>query len=144
VAHYFNYDLMKALNGGKQMTDVWPLPAIGAWEKSCGKHPTQKPLSLLSRIIQASTVPGAWVLDPFSGSGTTGIAASLLGRGYLGLELESQFLEMARARRMELDTPGVRRDYLSRLAKAHVVPDAESLSFVADAGVEEYGVPWLE
>jgi site-specific DNA-methyltransferase (adenine-specific) len=143
VAHYFNYDLMKALNGGKQMTDVWPLPAIGAWEKSCGKHPTQKPLSLLSRIIQASTVPGAWVLDPFSGSGTTGIAASLLGRGYLGLELESQFLEMARARRMELDTPGVRRDYLSRLAKVHVVPDAESLSFVADAGVEEYGVPWL-
>ena len=53
--HKFNYELMKTLNGNKQMTDVWRLPAIGVWEKSCGKHPTQKPLSLLTRIILAST-----------------------------------------------------------------------------------------
>ncbi|WP_394798146.1 DNA-methyltransferase [Prevotella intermedia] len=77
VAHYFNYDLMKALNGNKQMTDVWQLPAIGKWEKSCGKHPTQKPLSILARIIQAATVTNVWILDPFSGSATTGIAVIL-------------------------------------------------------------------
>lgn len=49
--HYFNYDLMKQINGDKQMTDVWHLPAIARWEKSFGKHPTQKPLALLARII---------------------------------------------------------------------------------------------
>ena len=65
--HYFNYDLMKQINGEKQMTDVWHLPAIARWEKSCGKHPTQKPLALLARIIMASTKPGEWVLDPFCG-----------------------------------------------------------------------------
>lgn len=56
--HYFNYELMKQINDGKQMTDVWHLPAIALWEKSCGKHPTQKPLALLSRIIMASTQQG--------------------------------------------------------------------------------------
>lgn len=65
--HYFNYDLMKLLNENKQMTDVWRLPAIARWEKSQGKHPTQKPLALLVRIILASTRHGAWILDPFSG-----------------------------------------------------------------------------
>ena len=85
-------ELMKELNGNKQMTDVWHLPAIGRWEKSCGKHPTQKPLAVLSRLILASTRPGAWILDPFSGSATTGIAANLLERRYLGLEIEEEFL----------------------------------------------------
>ena len=65
VAHKFNYDVMKRLNDGKQMTDVWRLPAIGRWEKSCGKHPTQKPLALLTRIILACTDEGDWVMDPF-------------------------------------------------------------------------------
>lgn len=46
-AHYFNYELMKQINGDKQMTDVWQLSAIAPWEKACGKHPTQKPLALL-------------------------------------------------------------------------------------------------
>ena len=58
VPHKFNYDVMKKLNGDKQMTDVWRLPAVGKWEKSCGKHPTQKPLRLLYRIILASTDEG--------------------------------------------------------------------------------------
>lgn len=101
--HYFNYDLMKKLNGNKQMTDVWQLPAIGKWEKSCGKHPTQKPLGLLARLILASTRPGSWILDPFSGSATTGIATSLLGRKYLGLELEEEFLSISKARREEIE-----------------------------------------
>ena len=74
---YLNYELMKHINGDTQMTDVWRLPAIAPWEKTCTKHPTQKPLGLLSRIIMASTEPGAWVLDPFAGSSTTGIAANL-------------------------------------------------------------------
>ena len=55
VPHYFNYELIKKINGGTQMRDLWTLPAIAKWEKSCGKHPTQKPLPLLARIILAST-----------------------------------------------------------------------------------------
>lgn len=103
VAHYYNYDLMKHINGDKQMTDVWRLPAIAPWEKSCGKHPTQKPLGLLSRIIMASTKPGAWILDPFAGSSTTGIAANLLGRRFLGIEREREFVAISKARREELE-----------------------------------------
>lgn len=113
--HYFNYELMRQINGGKQMPDVWHLPAIARWEKSCGKHPTQKPLSLLSRIILASTPENGWILDPFCGSGTTGIAASLLGRRFLGIERESEYLEMARARREELDVPNIRKMYYSKI-----------------------------
>ena len=85
------------------MTDVWRLPAIAPWEKSCGKHPTQKPLGLLSRIIMASTKPGAWILDPFAGSSTTGIAANLLGRQFLGIEREPEFAAMSKARREEIE-----------------------------------------
>ena len=76
VPHYFNYELMKELNADKQMKDVWKLPAIQSWEKSCGKHPTQKPLSVLTRLILASTKPNDWILDPFAGSSTTGISES--------------------------------------------------------------------
>ena len=141
VAHCYNYELMKQLNGGRQMTDVWQLPAIGRWEKSCGKHPTQKPLGVLARLTQASTLPGAWVLDPFSGSGTTGIAANLLSRRYLGLEKEEAFLAMSRARRMEIEDMAVRNGYMDRLVKAGMVMKQEG------RGVEEenvwYGVPWV-
>jgi hypothetical protein len=94
---------MKHINGDKQMTDVWRLPAIAPWEKSCGKHPTQKPLCVLSRIIMASTKPGAWILDPFAGSSTTGIAANLLGRRFLGIEREEEYAATSRARSMEID-----------------------------------------
>lgn len=103
VPHKFNYELMKQINGGKQMTDVWRLPAIGQWEKTCGKHPTQKPLRLLTRLILASTNTGDWVFDPFCGSGTTGIAANLCGRRFAGIEQETIFCEMSRARRIEIE-----------------------------------------
>ena len=103
VAHYYNYNLMKHINGDKQMTDVWRLPAIAPWEKTCTKHPTQKPLGLLSRIILASTKAGAWILDPFAGSSTTGIAANLLGRRFLGIEQEEQFVRISKARRKEIE-----------------------------------------
>ncbi len=102
VPHYYNYDLMKQINGDKQMTDVWRLPAIAAWEKSCGKHPTQKPLPLLARIIQASTKEGDLILDPFAGSSTTGIAAHLLGRRFIGIEQSSEFLQLSENRFKEL------------------------------------------
>lgn len=133
---------MKQLNGDKQMTDVWQLPAIGRWEKSCGKHPTQKPLGVLARLIQASTQPRAWILDPFNGSATTGIAANLLGRKYLGLEIEDEFLAMSKARREEIENSAVRSDYLERLAKAKIILPPDNF-FVADDPDINYGVPWL-
>ena len=103
VPHKFNYELMKELNGGKQMTDVWRIPAIGRWEKTCGKHPTQKPLRLLVRIILATTSQGDWILDPFSGSSTTGIAANLCGRRFAGIEQEEAYCRLSKARREEID-----------------------------------------
>lgn len=142
VAHYFNYDLMKELNGGKQMTDVWQLPAIGKWEKSCGKHPTQKPLGVLARLIQASTRPGAWILDPFSGSATTGIAANLLDRRYLGLEKETEFLEMSKKRRIELENLSIRKSYLDRLAKAKIISSSDNF-FVSENTEMSCGTPWI-
>lgn len=142
VAHYYNYELMKQLNGDKQMTDVWQLPTIGRWEKSCGKHPTQKPLGVLARLIQASTQPGAWILDPFSGSATTGIAANLLGRRYLGLEKEDEFLAMSKARREEIENNAVFSDYLERLAKAKIILSPDDF-YVAEDTELSYGVPWL-
>lgn len=125
-AHYYNYDLMKCINGDKQMTDVWHLSAIARWEKSCGKHPTQKPLSLLTRIILASTEPKAWILDPFAGSSTTGIAASLIGRRYLGIEIDSDFLALSKSRREELDNPNLRDDYYRRIKDLAFLPPLSS------------------
>ena len=113
--HHFNYELMKHLNDDKQMTDVWRLPAIAPWEKSCGKHPTQKPIALLVRIILASTNKNAWILDPFAGSSTTGIAANLIGRRFLGIEKESEFVSMGKRRRMEIDNISVYANYRSKV-----------------------------
>lgn len=101
VGHTFNYDLMKAINGGKQMKDVWELPAIARWEKAQGKHPTQKPLSVVSRTILASTHRGALVVDPFAGSSTTGVAAYLFNRKYVGIDTDSSYLDLSVARYKE-------------------------------------------
>lgn len=116
VPHKYNYELMKAINEGKQMTDVWRLPAIGRWEKSCGKHPTQKPLALLTRIILASTDEHDWILDPFAGSSTTGIAANLCGRRFLGIEQDYKFVELSQLRRIELDNPPILELYKNKLS----------------------------
>lgn len=115
VPHCYNYELMKQINGGKQMTDVWQLPAIARWEKACGKHPTQKPLSLLVRVVLASTRKGAWVLDPFAGSCTTGIAANLLGRRFLGIDREASYLSLGRDRKQEIEQPGAYWQFRRRL-----------------------------
>ncbi len=103
--HYFNYELMKQLNGGKLMPDVWKLPTVGLWEKTCGKHPTQKPLRLLYRIILASTKVGDIILDPFAGSSTTGIAANLLRRKFIGIEQDEDFLLLGKKRKMDIENP---------------------------------------
>ena len=99
------------------MRDLWSLPAIAKWEKSCGKHPTQKPLPLLARIILASTKENAWILDPFTGSSTTGIAANLLNRRFLGLDQEESFLELSKKRREEINNPDIRYEYRKKIMK---------------------------
>ncbi|MFL1705950.1 DNA-methyltransferase [Campylobacter sp. MOP7] len=101
--HIFNYELMKKLNNDKQMKDVWSFPAIAPWEKACGKHPTQKPLSLLVRLILMASVENSVICDPFSGSSTTGIAANLLGRKFVGIEKEDEFIKISLDRKRELD-----------------------------------------
>ncbi|HWB24683.1 MAG TPA: site-specific DNA-methyltransferase [Chitinophagaceae bacterium] len=116
IPHYFNYELMKQLNGDKQMKDVWKLPAIAPWEKSCGKHPTQKPLSILTRIILASTRPNSWVLDPFTGSSTTGIAANLANRRFLGIDKEEAFLNVSKNRRIEIENYKTAAEYRHKIA----------------------------
>lgn len=123
VPHKYNYELMKAINDDKQMTDVWRLPAIGRWEKSCGKHPTQKPLALLTRIILSSTDEHDWILDPFTGSSTTGIAASLCNRRFLGIEKELEFLSLSCNRRQELDAPGIATTYRKKLHDLHFISE---------------------
>lgn len=102
VKHYFNYELMKTMNNGVHMPDVWKLPAPGSWEKICGKHPTQKPLRLLYRIILACTREGETILDPFAGSCTTGIAANLLGRSFIGIEQDEKYVKLGNKRKEEL------------------------------------------
>jgi site-specific DNA-methyltransferase (adenine-specific) len=115
IPHYFNYELMKKLNNGKQMKDVWPLPAIAKWEKSCGKHPTQKPLSVLTRIILASTKEKAWILDPFAGSSTTGIAANLLERKFVGIDTEIEYLKISKCRKLEIENELIANKYKNKI-----------------------------
>ena len=94
--HTFNYKLMKEANGGKQMKSVWEhIKPPETWEKRFGKHPTQKPLALLERILLASSHEGDLVLDPFSGSGTTLLAAFRLRRHALGCELSAEFVSLS-------------------------------------------------
>ncbi|MEM4066287.1 MAG: site-specific DNA-methyltransferase [Candidatus Micrarchaeaceae archaeon] len=101
--HTFNYELMK--NGdwsedkmkksGSQMRSVWSINTPKPIEKKFGKHPTQKPFNLLKRIVLASTNEGDLVLDPFTGSSTTGLAAYLYGRSFIGIDIEKQYLDLS-------------------------------------------------
>ncbi len=109
--HYFNYKYMKEGNWledklkmpEKQMRSVWSILTPRPIEKKFGKHPTQKPISLLKRIILASTQKGAKILDPFTGSSTTGIAAHLYGRDFIGIDSEKQYLDLSIKRFEELE-----------------------------------------
>lgn len=97
--HTFNYADMKSENDGKQMRSYWTLAPPKAAEKLYGKHPTQKPLQLMRRIVLASTRPEDLVLDPFAGSGTTGVAAVNCGCRFVGVESSLHYVEIA-ARRL--------------------------------------------
>jgi site-specific DNA-methyltransferase (adenine-specific) len=105
--HTFNYKDMK--NGNwhevdqmkkpeKQMRSVWSLTTPKPSEKVFGKHPTQKPMALLERIVLASTNPGDVIIDPFTGSSTTGLAASKYGRRFIGIDMEKEYLDLSRLR----------------------------------------------
>jgi len=101
--HTFNYDAMR--NGdfpkdiikapGKQMRSVWSISTPRKWEKRYGKHPTQKPEALIERVIMSSTKEGDYVLDPFMGSGTTGVVAVRMGRYFIGVEKEKDYFDLA-------------------------------------------------
>ncbi len=101
--HIFNYDQMK--NGtwpedalkkpGLQMRSVWSMGTPKPAEKVHGKHPTQKPIDLLKRVVLSSTNKGDVILDPFTGSSTTGIAAAMGGRKFIGIDMERKFLDLS-------------------------------------------------
>lgn len=101
--HIFNYDKMRKGEWGddflkkpnKQMRSVWAIGTPKQWEKKFGKHPTQKPIELLKRIISASTNKGDTILDPFTGSSTTGLAAYLNDRKFIGIDTEKEFLDLS-------------------------------------------------
>ena len=107
--HTFNYAAMREANGGRQMKSVWRMKAPHGTEKRHERHPTQKPLELIERCLLASTNPGDLVLDPFLGSGTTGVAASRHGRRFVGIEMNPAYLETARKRVLdEINETGFR------------------------------------
>lgn len=96
----FNYDVMKELNNNKQMKDVWTTSLTKPSEKKCGKHPTQKPLEILDKIILASTNENDLILDPFCGSSTTGISAVNLKRKFIGIDSEQEYIDLSVKRYM--------------------------------------------
>lgn len=96
--HTFHYEEMKRENRNRQMQSLWHIKPPAPREKRYGKHPTQKPEALLDRILRASSNPRDLVLDPFCGSGTTGVVAARLDRRFVGIDLVSSYLEIAVAR----------------------------------------------
>lgn len=96
--HFFNYQKMKEKNDGKQMKDVWTGTLTKPSEKTEGKHPTQKPVYLLERILLSSTEKGQIILDPFCGSGTTGVVAIQMGRKFIGIDVSEEYLQISKKR----------------------------------------------
>lgn len=130
--HLFNYDEMKALTG-KQMQSLWSITPPANGEKKHGKHPTQKPEALLDRILRASSNPGDLVLDPFCGSGTTGVIAARLGRRFVGMDVERDYLTLAVAR------------FEAELGPAHIVFAIDTILHQPPAGNNRDEPPtWAE
>ena len=96
--HYFDYELMKKTNDGKQMKDVWTIGRPKKKEKKFGKHPTQKPEEIIERMILSSTKEKDVVLDMFNGSGTTGVVSLRNNRKYIGIELEKEYYRLTEKR----------------------------------------------
>ena len=140
--HCFHYKMLKQLNGGREMPDVWRFSCPGMWEKTCGQHPTQKPLRLLCRVMQVCTEKGDTILDPFAGSCTTGIAANLLGRKFIGIDMDEKYLELGKRRFEEIQNPIVAAKYLRKMQENpeetmvlvnHAKP--ESLQLMIEKGI---------
>lgn len=94
----FHYNRMKIENNNKQMKDVWTTSTTNKLEKIYGKHPTQKPISVIQRMILASTDEDSLILDPFIGSGTTCVAGKLLNRKIIGVDSSEEYLKIAKQR----------------------------------------------
>lgn len=126
VRHYFNYEYMREgdwkedflKKPGKQMRSVWAIGTPKASEKKFGKHPTQKPIELLKRIVLASTRKGDIILDPFTGSSTTGLVAYLYGRSFIGIDTEKEYLDLSIKRFEELERNLKRK----QLSSVHLQP----------------------
>jgi len=89
--YFFNYVLAKELNNGKQMRNLWTITA----KRHITKHPAEKPEELLMRIIQIGSREGDTILDPFMGSGTSGVIAKKLGRNFVGIEIDKKYFQVA-------------------------------------------------
>ncbi|MGC2831206.1 MAG: site-specific DNA-methyltransferase, partial [Candidatus Acidiferrum sp.] len=145
--HTFHYKLMKETNRGKQMKSVWEIRPPESWEKKFGKHPTQKPVALLERILLASSNEGDLVLDPFLGSGTTLLTAFRLRRHAIGCDLSLDYINLSIRRlcsnlvqvdlsvssvQFSVDPPCVSVDRSDRAVAKSVIPTGASAPF-ADA-----------
>ncbi|MDE0426334.1 MAG: DNA methyltransferase [Candidatus Poribacteria bacterium] len=98
----FNYEVMKAMNNDKQMRNMWEIPITKRSEKKFGKHPSQKPLAVVNRLILAGTNEDDLILDPFSGTGTTAVVAKQNNRRWIMIERQEEYNEIARQRLDEL------------------------------------------
>lgn len=94
----FNYDVLKEMNGGIQMRNVWDVPMTPASEKKHGKHPAQKPMEVCRRLVLGMTNSGDLILDPFAGSGSIPLAAKSYGRRYVAIEREARYSSIAKKR----------------------------------------------
>ncbi|HET8708898.1 MAG TPA: site-specific DNA-methyltransferase [Candidatus Saccharimonadales bacterium] len=136
----FNYKTMKHLNGGKQDKSVWNIGICIGAERIKGKdgkkvHSTQKPEALLRKVILSSTKPGDVILDPFFGTGTTGAVAKMLGRNWIGIERDKNYIEVAQKR---IDAVGVEDDEVNRLS-LEVKPPRVSMAQLVQAGYIKAG-----
>jgi len=140
--HVFNYEAMKygdfpadiMKKPEKQMRSVWHIPLTKKSEKAFGRHPTQKPEALLERVVLASTNPGDIVLDPFMGSGTTGVAALRHGRRFIGIEMDKTYLEGIARPRLQAEL-----DAFQGLPKVGQKPDTESELWDEIGGIMKAG-----
>lgn len=117
IKHCFNYEKLKQMNNGMELPDVWKFARPGFWERTCGTHPTQKPLRLLYRILQVCTEEEFVVLDPFAGSCTTGIAAVLMKRKYIGIDINDVYLDYGIRRMKEITDATIARKILIKMSE---------------------------
>jgi site-specific DNA-methyltransferase (adenine-specific) len=123
--HKFNYGMMKNADWGKdpfkrpgrQMRSVWAINTPLPWEKKFGKHPTQKPFALLKRVVLSSTEKGDLILDPFTGSSTTGLAAHAFSRRFVGIDMSKEYLDLSVKRLLDLNKNIVKIGSLKEVRK---------------------------